>query len=57
MAKWNTHIIIFGWCENFLMGISSVNNLFFNGRMKTYALFTQTGLAQAICLFFWIART
>jgi hypothetical protein len=22
MAKWNTHIIIFGWCENFLMGIS-----------------------------------
>jgi hypothetical protein len=24
MAKWNTHIIIFGWYENLLMGISSV---------------------------------
>jgi len=22
MAKWNAHIIIFGWCEHILMGIS-----------------------------------
>lgn len=24
MAKWNTHIFIFVWCEDFLMGISSL---------------------------------
>jgi len=24
LAKWNAHIIIFGWCEHILMGISSV---------------------------------
>jgi len=22
LAKWNAHIIIFGWCEHILMGIS-----------------------------------
>ena len=24
MAKWNTHIFIFVWCEDFLTGISSL---------------------------------
>jgi hypothetical protein len=27
IARWNTHIIIFGWCENFLMGISFVKKI------------------------------
>ena len=28
MSKWNTHIIIFGWGEHFLMGISCVTLIF-----------------------------
>jgi hypothetical protein len=36
MVAWNTQIFIFGWCENFLMGISYYNNLFFNGSMELH---------------------
>jgi hypothetical protein len=34
MVAWNTHIFIFGWFENILMGISYVYNLFFNCHME-----------------------
>jgi len=34
MVAWNTHIFIFGWFENILMGISFVNILFFNCQME-----------------------
>ena len=33
-VAWNTHIIIFGRCESFLMGISSVYYLLLNGHME-----------------------
>jgi hypothetical protein len=35
MVAWNTQLFIFGWCENFLVGISCVYILFFNGRMES----------------------
>jgi len=35
ISEANTHIIIFGWCEYRLMGISFVYNLIFNGQMES----------------------
>ena len=34
IARWNSHIIIFGWCEYFLMAISFDNNVFFKGQAE-----------------------
>jgi len=36
LAKWNAHIIIFGWCEHILMGISYVNIIVKKLNIKSY---------------------
>jgi hypothetical protein len=40
MVAWNPQIFIFGWREDFLMGISSVDHLFFKGQMVPIAIGT-----------------
>jgi hypothetical protein len=36
ISEANAHIIIFGWCEHILMGISYYNNLSFKGSRELH---------------------
>jgi hypothetical protein len=69
LVAWNAHNIIPGWCENFLMGISSVNNLlihclfsavlmlasqvFFNGQIACPVLTGEYAMVKFIIILGW----